>query len=147
MLGERKGVTNQSSGTFTFTFTSTFTWDIGPGKTLSLPEQATHIPKAPERTSRATTEESSKAARSHLHELLHHLSHLDELLHELVNVFDLGARAQRDTTPTTSIEDLVIASLLWSHRENDRLDALKLGFLLLGVDLFRDLIEPWDHSH
>src|ERR687888_1052386 len=66
-------------------------------------------------------------------ERAHHLLHLAELLHEIVHALDGRARPGSDPLAPRAVDDLRIAALGGRHRGHDRLDAIELALVDLGV--------------
>src|SRR5205807_8508285 len=81
--------------------------------------------------------------------LAYHHTHFIKLLNQLVDLLDGRTTATSNTFAPASIEDLGIASLLFSHGEDNRLDMFHLVAFERFLHLWRrcQFVQARDHLH
>src|SRR5437762_3852497 len=82
---------------------------------------------------RHASEAAHESFLSEFVDAFHHLEHVCVLLQELVDVPNLHARSLGDALLARGMDQVGIAPLLWRHRKNDRLLALELLLVDLGL--------------
>src|SRR5208283_2919119 len=86
-----------------------------------------------------------RAAGAHAGQFLHYFAGLLELLQETIDILNARSTSGRNPRAPLAVENQMILALLDGHRIDDGLDAHQLALRFLGIDLSRDLLQPWNH--